>query len=171
MKILIPEYSLILLIGPSSAGKSTFATKHFSRYEVVSSDQLRAWVCDDENNQKVSGDAFALMHMIVNKRLKNRRLTVVDATNLSARSRKTLKEYADGHGAPCVAIVLDIDTNTLFQRRKKRKDRNVPGNIVNRQIEMLQESKEEIKSEGYACIYTLHKNDVDDIEIARVASK
>ncbi|MBW4664165.1 MAG: hypothetical protein KME01_08200 [Chroococcus sp. CMT-3BRIN-NPC107] len=50
MKITIPELSLVVLIGASGAGKSSFAKKHFKPTEVISSDFCRGLICDDENN-------------------------------------------------------------------------------------------------------------------------
>jgi len=65
MKISIPNLSLVVLIGPSGSGKSTFARKHFLPTEVLSSDACRGMVSDDENNQAVTNEAFALLHYIV----------------------------------------------------------------------------------------------------------
>ena len=39
----IPDFSLIVLIGSTGSGKSTFAAKHFLPTEVVSSDYCRIW--------------------------------------------------------------------------------------------------------------------------------
>src|SRR5215213_8273549 len=88
--IKIPELSLVALIGISGSGKSTFARKHFKETEVISSDQCRAIVSDDENNQAATGDAFELLHYIAAKRLKNGLLTVVDATNVQTESRASI---------------------------------------------------------------------------------
>lgn len=49
MTISLPRLSLVVLVGRSGSGKSTFARKHFRPTEVVSSDACRAMVCDDEN--------------------------------------------------------------------------------------------------------------------------
>ena len=46
-----PELSLVVLVGPTGSGKSTFARKHFKPTEVLSSDYCRGLVSDDENNQ------------------------------------------------------------------------------------------------------------------------
>ena len=45
----IPELSLVLLVGASGSGKSTFAHTHFLETEVVSSDFCRGLVSDDQN--------------------------------------------------------------------------------------------------------------------------
>ena len=82
MKISIPELSLVLLVGPSSCGKSSFARKHFLPTEVVSSNFCRALVSDNENDQSATGNAFDLLHEIIRKRLARGNLTVVDATNV-----------------------------------------------------------------------------------------
>ena len=84
----VPDFSLVVLIGATGSGKSTFAAKHFNSTEVISSDYCRGLVSDDENDQAVSGDAFDLVRAIAEKRLKNRRLTVIDATNVRAPERK-----------------------------------------------------------------------------------
>ena len=49
MEIKIPELALVTLIGTSGSGKSTFAKKHFKQTEIISSDQCRGIVSDDEN--------------------------------------------------------------------------------------------------------------------------
>ena len=47
----IPELSLVVLVGVSGSGKSTFAARHFRPTEVISSDFCRGLVADDENDQ------------------------------------------------------------------------------------------------------------------------
>ena len=76
----IPELSLVVLVGASGSGKSTFAAKHFLSTEVLSSDYCRALVADDENDQSVTNEAFELLHFIAAKRMAGGRLTVVEFT-------------------------------------------------------------------------------------------
>src|SRR5579875_1786592 len=71
MLIEIPEFALVLLVGASGTGKSTFAAKHFLPTEVVSSDRARGWVADDETDQSATGDAFDIVDALIEKRLKN----------------------------------------------------------------------------------------------------
>src|SRR5258706_1742537 len=96
----IPSRALVLLVGASGSGKSTFARKHFKSTEIVSSDGLRAAVSDDEADQSASGDAFEVLRLITGKRLRRGRLTVIDATNVQRDSRRSLLAIAAPYGMP-----------------------------------------------------------------------
>ena len=61
-KLPLPELSLVVLVGPSSSGKSSFAASHFLPTEVISSDGCRGLVADDENDLNATGEAFDLLH-------------------------------------------------------------------------------------------------------------
>ena len=65
----IPALSLVVLIGVSGSGKSTFARQHFGRFEVISSDFCRGLVSGDENDQAATADAFDVLGYIAAKRL------------------------------------------------------------------------------------------------------
>ena len=69
-KLGIPELSLVVLIGTSSSGKSSFAARHFAPTEIVSSDFCRALVDDDINSLSATEDAFDVLRYVVAKRLK-----------------------------------------------------------------------------------------------------
>src|SRR5215218_1238342 len=97
MNLTIPELSLVVLVGVSGSGKSTFAARHFAPTQVLSSDVCRGLVADDENDQAASPDAFDVLHYIAGKRLRAGRLTVVDATNVQVESRRSLIELAREH--------------------------------------------------------------------------
>ncbi|MFD0854040.1 AAA family ATPase, partial [Actinomadura adrarensis] len=88
---------LVVLVGVSGSGKSHFARKHFKPTQIVSSDQCRGIVSDDENDQSATGDAFDLLHYIVRKRLRRGLLTVVDATNVQPKARESLLRIAKDH--------------------------------------------------------------------------
>src|SRR5207248_8522905 len=102
MTIAIPELALVVLVGASGSGKSTFARRHFKPTEVLSSDVCRGLVSDDENDQAATRDAFEVLHFIAAKRLAAGRLTLVDATNVKADARKPLIALARQHHALAV---------------------------------------------------------------------
>src|SRR5215475_5442417 len=107
-EIRVPELSLVVMIGASSSGKSSFARKHFKPTEIVSSDACRAMVSDDENSMAASADAFELARFITAKRLKNGLLTVIDATNVQESGRKDWVRLALEHHVLPVAIVINL---------------------------------------------------------------
>src|ERR1019366_6609798 len=102
MNIKIPELSLILLIGVSGSGKSSFAAKNFLGTEVLSSDFCRGLVSDDQSSQAATQDAFDILRYIAGKRLAAGRLTVIDATNVQPEARRGLIELAKQHHVLCV---------------------------------------------------------------------
>ena len=93
-RIDIPDFALVVLIGATGSGKSSFAARHFRPTEIISSDHCRGLVSDDETDQSATADAFDLVRTIAEKRLKNRRLTVIDATNVRMADRKAWIELA-----------------------------------------------------------------------------
>src|SRR5260221_12821968 len=112
----IPELSLVVLVGISGSGKSSFAKKHFKETEVFSSDKGRGIVSDDENSQSSTDDAFDVLYYIARKRLKNGLLTVFDATNVQEESRKPFFHFANDFHCLTVAIVLDVATKVCEAR-------------------------------------------------------
>ena len=168
MKIEIPEFALVLLVGASGTGKSSFAARHFLPTEVVSSDRARGWVADDETDQAATPDAFDLVHAIVEKRLKNRRFTVVDATNVQPQSRKTLIALAKRWHALAVAIVFDLPEQLAVARNAARPDRQFGGGPVRRQMQDLRRSMRGLQREGLRYVHTLRSvEDVEAVEISR----
>ena len=167
MEIKVPELSLVLLIGASGSGKSTFANKHFKKHEVVSSDVCRGIVSNDENNQAATGDAFDLLNFIIAKRLKNGLLTVVDATNVQKESRKKLINLAREYHTLPVAIVLDLPQRICEDRNENREDRNFGGQVIRQQKQQLKRSIKGLKREGFRKIYVL-KSEEEVAEISGI---
>ena len=148
MKIEIPEFALVLLVGASGSGKSSFATKHFLPTEVVSSDRMRGWVADDENDQSATGDAFDVLRCVVEKRLKGRRFTVIDATNVQPESRKSLIALAKKWHALAVAIVFDLPEAIAIERNAVRPDRQFGAGPIRRHVQALKRSLGGMNREG-----------------------
>ncbi|MDJ0679951.1 MAG: polynucleotide kinase-phosphatase [Xenococcaceae cyanobacterium MO_167.B52] len=164
MEIKIPELSLVLMIGASGSGKSTFASKHFGKHEVVSSDECRGIVSNDENNQGATNDAFELLHYIIGKRLKNGLLTVVDATNVQSSARKQLTQLAREYHTLPVAIVLDVPQQVCEQRNLQRPDRNFGNYVIRQQQQQLKRSLKGLKREGFRKIYILKSpEEIDNV--------
>lgn len=151
----VPELSLVVLIGVSGSGKSTFAGQHFSPFEVISSDFCRGLVSNDENNQSATRDAFELLHYIAGKRLERGLLTVVDATNVQPEARKPLIALARRHHVLPVAIVLDVPEKICQERNRNRTDRDFGSHVIRQQRSQLQKSLRRLKTEGFRHIHII----------------
>ncbi|MFE9724265.1 polynucleotide kinase-phosphatase [Streptomyces sp. NPDC005794] len=159
----VTDLSLVVLIGASGSGKSTFARKHFKPTEIVSSDFCRGLVADDENDQSASRDAFDVLHYIVGKRLAAGRLTVVDATNVQAESRKQLVQLARQHDVLPIAIVLDLPEELCQARNATRPDRaGMPRHVVQRHRRELRRSLRGLEREGFRKVHVLHTEEEAD---------
>ena len=166
MKIAIPELSLVLLVGASGSGKSSFGRKHFLPTEVISSDLCRGLVADNENDQSATGDAFDLLHVIVRKRLARGKLTVVDATNVQPEARKTLIELAREYHVFAVAIVFDLPERLCQDRNASRADRQFGPHVVRNQLQQLRRSLRGLEREGIR--YVSRLSNVEEVDAAAI---
>ena len=168
MRIEIPEYCLVLLVGASGSGKSTFAHRHFAATEVISSDAARGMVSDDPNSQAATRDAFELVEFIARKRLARRRLTVVDATNVRPEDRANFVRLAREHHALAVAIVLDLPERLCQDRNTARPDRDLGPHVVRNHTRLLRRSTKRLGREGFRYRFRLQSvEEIDAVEIVR----
>ncbi|MBD8464884.1 polynucleotide kinase-phosphatase [Plantibacter sp. CFBP 8798] len=151
----IPELSLVVLIGVSGSGKSTFAATHFGRFETLSSDFFRGLVSNDENNQAASADAFAALRDVAARRLDAGLLTVIDATNVQPASRKSLIDLARNHDVLPVAVVLDVPERVCIERNEAREDRSFGAAVITRQQDQLRRSMRHLSKEGFRKVHVL----------------
>ncbi|MET9950492.1 polynucleotide kinase-phosphatase [Streptomyces sp. NPDC006339] len=163
----VTDLSLVVLIGATGSGKSTFARRHFKPTEIVSSDFCRGLVADDENDQSASKDAFDVLHYIVGKRLAAGRLTVVDATSVQREARRGLVQLAREHDVLPIAIVLDLPEDVCAERNAARPDRaHLPRHVIQRHRRELRSSLRGLEREGFRKVHVLRG--VAEVEAAEV---
>jgi len=169
MTIHVPRLSLVVMIGASGSGKSTFARKHFKATEVLSSDVYRGYVGDDETDQTVTLEAFEALRFVASKRLALGRLTVIDATNVQQDSRKPLIELARQYHCLPVAIVLNLPERTCHERNQARPDRSFGPHVVRNQSSQLRRSLGVLRKEGFRHVFVLNTlEEIDATIVERV---
>jgi predicted kinase len=168
--ILLPDPVLVVLVGAAGAGKSTFATRHFTPAEILSSDALRAAVSGDEADQQSTRTAFSILHREVVRRLAVGRLVVVDATNVERYARRALVARARLAGVPAIAIVLALPAAIVHGRNAGRLGRVVDPAIVDRHLGRLAVALGAggIADEGFAAVHILGSvAEVDRVAVER----
>ncbi len=168
MTIHIPNFCLVVLVGPSSSGKSTLARNHFQPYETVSSDHCRALITNKENVLDANREAFDLLHYIIGKRLQRGLLTVADATNVQPEGRRAYIDLARRHYAPVIALVLDMPERLLQYRNEQRADRDMGAHVIRNQLRQLRRSQRELRREGFDAVYELYGQEaIEALELVR----
>ena len=158
--------SLVLLIGASSSGKSTFARRHFRATEVISSDACRALAADDENAMDASREAFEILGVIASVRMRLQHTTVIDATNAQKPSRRPLLDLARANDVPAIAVVFDLPEKVLLERSGSRSDRRLARHVVATQRRLVEESLDHLRREGFRSVHLLRS--VEDVDMVRV---
>lgn len=135
---------------------------------MLSSDFFRGMICDDENDQNISSEAFDLLFYAANKRLNNMKLTVIDATNLQQTSRKQVIDLARKQNLHAAAIVLNIPEQVMQERNKSRADRGFPERVIRQHARETQRCIRGLKREGFRFVYVINSlEQLENTEIIR----
>jgi alkanesulfonate monooxygenase SsuD/methylene tetrahydromethanopterin reductase-like flavin-dependent oxidoreductase (luciferase family)/predicted kinase len=147
----LPDPALVVLVGASGSGKSTWAASRYRDAEVVSSDALRAVVGSGEHDLDASTDAFALLEQVVAARLGRRLTTVVDTLGTDATRRRAWRDAARAVGLPAVAVVLDTPAGVCRARNAAR-DRPVPARVLTSQLASVAATVDVLDAEGWQVV-------------------
>jgi len=171
LHIELPSGAITLLIGASGSGKTTFAGRWFAPGEILSSDAFRLLVSGDENDQSATPDAFRLLHLAAEIRLRRGRLTVVDATNVLYASRRRLVQAATRYRRPAVAIVFAVPERICQDWNRRRPGRSIGERVVRRQHLLMQRSLAHLPHEGFASVWVFGTPaDIDGAVVTRPTS-
>ncbi len=149
----LADGTLVVLVGPSASGKSTWAGEHFAADAVVSSDRLRAVVGEGEHDLTASADAFTVLDLVVAARVRRRLTTVVDTLGLDAGRRAAWLSLARAHGVPCVAVVFETEPAQCRRRNAARAHR-VPAAVLTAQLEAARGVRDALVAEGFDDVLT-----------------
>ncbi|MFQ5967254.1 MAG: TIGR03560 family F420-dependent LLM class oxidoreductase [Acidimicrobiia bacterium] len=151
--IRLPIPSVVVLVGPANAGKTSWARANFEAGQIVSSDALRAQVGESEDDQRASEDAFAVLDSIVERRLRRQLTTVIDTTGLDVDSREKYRELARASGLPCYSVAFDVPRKELETRNRAR-ERPIPQRVLTAQIKAWQKTRKLLEQEAFADVLT-----------------
>ncbi|MGH9455669.1 MAG: AAA family ATPase [Terriglobia bacterium] len=156
--------SVVILCGPAGCGKTTFAAGHFRQTQILSSDHMRALVCDQEADQRFQSQAFALLHFLISQRLAINRLCVVDSTALTHAARRSLFEVARQHQAPAALILFDVALEQCIARDAAR-ERSAGRLVIERQFQLFEQTKSAVQGESYSQMVELNEGEMERVKI------
>jgi predicted kinase len=139
--------AVVLSIGLPGSGKSTW----FKRHNILplSSDMVRILLFDDVTEQRYQDLVFSTLRSMLRGRLLARRpWNYVDATNLSPHERRSWIKLAHDFGYEAHAVFFDVPPEVCIERNRRR-ERNVPEDVMQRMAGKLRPPKFE---EGFAKI-------------------
>lgn len=186
MDLYLPYAGIVLLVGPSNSGKTTWLRQLIEEgtlqsSEVIGSDDFRKLVGDVEHidwkgyppeeadslyeeYQRISTEAFAMMSNLLEARCRLNKLTVIDATHLYAEDRARYIELAKRHHLPIVGIIFDLEQNVLLERDKQR-DNPRGSRRVKQQFQVFKREKRSIKREGFT--FARFVSNPEDVTVTR----
>jgi len=144
----IGDPTLVVLVGASGAGKSTWARARYRAQEIVSSDDLRAVVGSSRYDLDASTDAFRLLDEILGARVRRRLTTVVDTLGLEPERRRGYLALAREHGLRAEIVVFEVPPG-LVRARNAAKDRPVPAPALAAQLTRAAAVPVEVAGEGW----------------------
>jgi len=139
-----------VLVGLPGSGKSTYLSQ--LGVTAISSDEIRRLLTDDPANQTIHRKVFALVRLIVRRRLELRMpVTYVDATNLVPWERRPYIKLAELYGAEPEAIYFDVPLQ-VCQERNRGRSRVVPDEALER---MAAQMVPPMRDEGFIRVTVL----------------
>jgi len=137
---------LYLTIGAPVSGKTTFAKELLKNAFInpksnplhyLSSDELRAQLGKDENDQSVIPQVFDHIKKKVVEYLEIGDSVLIDATNINKKDRKYYIDVAKRNNAKVIGFVCHATKDELIERNIKRGEsggRNVPVWVIEKML-------------------------------------
>lgn len=143
---------LCVMCGLSGSGKSTIARNSLDSFNnpvIVSSDVIREELTGKVEDQSKNDEVFKLFHERIRKNLENKHDVIVDATNLTMKSRRAIMMKINGLDVHKICYVIPKP----FEECKKdniNREHPVPNEVLEKQIKRFQIP---FKEEGFDEIF------------------
>ncbi|MBL0018767.1 MAG: polynucleotide kinase-phosphatase [Bacteroidetes bacterium] len=170
MEIKIPDFALVLLVGPSGSGKSHFAANHFPTNQIISQQQFQLMLADDGQDPVLHDEVIKLMHQTIELRLKYKKTCVIDAELLSQESRKELRRLSRKYHAKAVSIIFRVSAQVCLDRNAQRSDGDPGSQLVKNQFGRMDRIAKDLEEEGFKSQYTVTESDETSVRRTRMRS-
>lgn len=128
---------LVLVCGPSGAGKTHWIAANLADYHVVSLDDIREQLSGDRRNQKIQGQVLQEAKSRLKHHLRSHDKVVWDATNLRKDYRKQICDFAYAYQALVTLVVFQKPESAFFKGNRER-EYAVPESVLQDQINSME---------------------------------
>jgi hypothetical protein len=108
-------HSIVVLIGPTKSGKSTWAQNQFDADEIISLASIKKELTGNNSTVDILPNIWHELYRRVDIRIANGQRAVVDSTNLKDKDRFTFLDIAEKYGVEVYYKPFDLEWGTIQQ--------------------------------------------------------
>ncbi len=123
---------LTIMVGIPRSGKSTWSEKNKTPEDIIiCPDTIRKEIFGHQFHQNAEPYIWAITETFMLLLMQQRKSIILDATNLSYRTRcKYINLAKTAYGYKTRLVWLNTDLKTCLERNKKSKDKKVPKDVI-----------------------------------------
>jgi len=145
----IPLHSLVVLIGPSGGGKTTFANKYFKSYEIVSFEKIKEELTGSKNSLHANELVLQEFHHRIKTKLLLGERVIADASHLLKKNRIKTVEIGTKLHIPVIYIVIN---RSIELKKANLNPNNLIDNIEKEENIFKSQEKDILKGDNMATV-------------------
>ena len=110
---------VIFMVGVPGSGKSTYAKKKFKKAVILSSDEIRKEIFNEETNESNNALVFNTLYNRAKEIIKTKDI-VIDATSSNKHDRALGLQHFKDMKVKRIAVVIDTPLEECLKRNRQR---------------------------------------------------
>jgi predicted kinase len=128
---------VVITVGLSGSGKSTWVAKHLKDHQLISLDEIREEIGRNRSDQSQNAKVVDVGRQRLRQHLREKKRVVWDATSLRRDYRSSVANLAFDYGALVTLIVFHRSVEACIEQNSQRTE-EVPGSVITQQLKSIQ---------------------------------